>query len=283
MLTVLHASDLQCGRPFRPSAAEAFLRLAGETDPDVVVVSGDLTQRAKKREYALAASVLARLPAVPCVVTPGNHDVPLFRVWERLLGPHRNWKASISPHLDSVTRVQGATFVALDSSAPRRSIVNGRLDGAQLDFARRAFGDAPVTDLRVLVVHHHFVPVPDGTDGRPLPRAARLLRAFEEMEVAFVLGGHVHQTHITTSNDLLGTRDGPGIPLITCGTTTSWRGRGPEKGLNSLNVLRIDEGVVEVTPHVLVADGTAFEPGDPVALAIAVRSGTPDVVGEGDR
>ena len=62
---MLHASDLQCGRPFRPDAAEAFIRLAEELSPDVIVVAGDLTQRAKKREYALARSILDRLPDVP--------------------------------------------------------------------------------------------------------------------------------------------------------------------------------------------------------------------------
>ena len=280
MLTVLHASDLQCGRPFRPRAADALIRLAEESAPDVVVVSGDLTQRAKKSEYALAASILERLPA-PYVVTPGNHDVPLFRVWERMNAPHRNWKAAISSDLDTVTRVEGATFVALDSTAPHRTLVNGRLEAEQLDFARRAFDAAPAGDLRILVVHHHFVPVPDGTDGMPLPHARALVGAFEAMGVAFVLGGHVHQTHVTTSSDLLGAREGPGIPLIACGTTTSWRGRGAERGLNSLNLLRVGDGQVEVVPHVMTEHGSAFEPRQAIVLPLAAGSGAAGAGKEG--
>jgi len=273
MLTVLHASDFQCGRPFRPAAAEALVRLADETAPDVVVVAGDLTQRAKDREFLAAMSLISRLPDVPYVVTPGNHDVPLYRVWERLFMPYRNWHRRVAPELDSVTRVPGATFVALNSSAPRRAIVNGRVDDFQVEFAARSFAASASDDVRVLVVHHHFVPVPDGKGGKPLPRAHRLLADFEAMGVDLVLGGHVHQTHVTTSQDLLGGASQSALPLIACGTTTSWRGRGPEADLNSLNVVRVREEDIEVVPHLLGPGGTAFEPGQPIVFARGSRTG----------
>lgn len=266
MLTVLHASDLQVGRPFRPNAAEVLLRFAAELAPDVVVVSGDLTQRAKKREFSLVGSILSRLPRKPCVVTPGNHDVPLFRVLERLFTPYRNWHRGIAAELNTVTRVEGATFVALNSSAPRRAIVNGRIDPFQVEFASNAFAAALPTDVRALVIHHHFVPVPDGTDAHPMPNASELVEAFEAMEVDLVLGGHVHQTHVTTSSDLLGERPLPGIPLIACGTTTSWRGRGAERHRNSLNVVRVRADEIEVIPHILEDEGSSFDAQPPIVL-----------------
>jgi 3',5'-cyclic AMP phosphodiesterase CpdA len=276
MLTVLHASDLQCGKPFLPRAADALVALAGQVSPDVVVVAGDLTQRAKDREYVTASGLLDRLPDVPCVVTPGNHDVPLYRVWERVFAPYRNWRRRISPVLDTVTTLDGATFVALNSSAPRRAIVNGRIDDDQVDFARRAFRAAPTNDVRVLVIHHHFVPVPDGKGGKPLPRAKRLVAEFEAMGADLVLGGHVHQTHLSTSNALLGSEGRVGLPLLACGTTTSWRGRGPEAGVNSLNVVRVGAREIEVVPHLMTAGGDRFEPRDPVVFARPIRpdSGT---------
>lgn len=284
MLTLLHASDFQCGRPFRPNAAEALIRLAGEVAPEVVVVSGDLTQRAKKREFALVRTILARLPEVPCIVTPGNHDVPLFRVFERLFAPYRNWRGAISPELDTVTRIDGATFVALNSSAPRRALVNGRIDPFQVELAREAFASTAPADIRALVIHHHFVPVPDGTDGTPLPRGAELVKEFEAMDVDFVLGGHVHQTHVTTSSDLLGERPVPGIPLIACGTTTSWRGRGPEAHLNSLNVVRVHADEIEIVPHVMGEEGVAFEPKEPIVLPRRTGSAASGAAaGEGGR
>lgn len=273
MLTVLHASDLQCGRPYRPAAGDALVAKAEETDPDVIVLSGDLTQRAKKREYALVRSLLDRLPAVPTIVTPGNHDVPLFRVVERAFMPYRNWRRSISPVLDTVKRVDGATFVALNSSAPRRALVNGRIDDDQVDFARSAFEAAPEGDVRALVIHHHFVRVADRTDGRPLPRAKELVASFEAMGVDFVLGGHVHQTHLYTSSHLLGERAEPGLPFITCGTTTSWRGRGAEEDLNSLNLIRVGPQEIEVTPHLMDESGPGFEAQAPVVLPRQASSG----------
>lgn len=274
MLTVLHASDLQCGRPFRPKAAAALVSLAKALSPDVIVLSGDLTQRAKRREFALVNTIMASLPAVPRVVTPGNHDVPLYRVFERIFTPYANWHWSISRELNTVTRMAGATFVALNSSAPRRAIVNGRVDPEQVDFAREAFAAAAPSDVRALVIHHHFVPVPDRTDSRPLPHAKELAADFESMGVDLVLGGHVHQTHITTSSDLLGERARPGIPFIACGTTTSWRGRGAEAGRNSLNVVRVRSDNVEIVPHVMEEHGSGFEPRDPIMLPRGRQSPT---------
>jgi 3',5'-cyclic AMP phosphodiesterase CpdA len=273
MLTVLHASDLQCGRPFRPAAAEALIQLASETAPDVVVVSGDLTQRAKVREFETARAILERMPAVPCIVTPGNHDVPLFRVFERAFTPHKNWLNGMSAELDTVTSVEGATFVALNSSAPRRAIVNGRIDDDQMDFARRAFEAAPPDGIRAMVIHHHFVPVSDGKGGKPLPRARHLVAQFEAMKVDFVLGGHVHQTHMTTTSDLLRPGGGPGIPLIASGTSTSWRGRGPEDDRNSLNVIRVRSEDIEVVPHLMEAGGKSFQPCDAVVFPRHVNAG----------
>jgi 3',5'-cyclic AMP phosphodiesterase CpdA len=156
--------------------------------------------------------------------------------------------------------------VALDSSAPHRAIVNGRIDPHQIDFAHRAFEASAPTDARVLVIHHHFVPTPDRTGGRTLPRARELVAEFERMQVDFVLGGHVHQTHVTTSDDLLGPRRRTALPLIACGTTTSGRGRGAEKGRNSLNLIHVREKEIEVIPHLAEPGTWSFEPRAPIVL-----------------
>jgi 3',5'-cyclic AMP phosphodiesterase CpdA len=266
MLTLLHTSDLQCGRPFRPEAAEALVRFAYELRPDVIVVAGDLTQRAKVREFRIARALIERLPPVPVLVTPGNHDVPLYRIWERALAPYRNWKACISPDVDVTVRHPGASFVVLNSSSPHTAIVNGRLRVWQLELAQRTFAAAPVDDVRVLIVHHHFVPAPDASAGPPLPGAPGLVDAFEAMGVDLVLGGHVHETHVSTSRALLPGRAGPGVPLVACGTTTSRRGRGAEKGVNSLNVVRVGPQDVLVVPHKLVPGAAEFSAAEPISI-----------------
>jgi 3',5'-cyclic AMP phosphodiesterase CpdA len=274
MLTLLHASDIQHGRPFLAHAAEAFVRFAHELQPDVTVVSGDLTQRAKVSQFRAARALLDRLPS-PVVVTPGNHDVPVYRVWERLATPYRNWKRLISSELNTVQHLAGATFVVLNSSAPYRAIVNGRLTSAQVELARRAFAAAPPEEPRVLVTHHHFVPGADPDAGPPMPGAAAVVDALESMGVDLVLGGHVHHTHVMTSRALFPDRAGPGVPLIACGTTTSGRGRGGEVGLNSLNVIRVSDREIEVVPHLLRPGATSFAPVDAVVIPRHRAQGAP--------
>jgi 3',5'-cyclic AMP phosphodiesterase CpdA len=261
-LTVLHVSDFQCGKPFVQEAADAMLRVAQAVSPDVVVVAGDLTQRAKAREYEMARRVLDAFGAVPLVVTPGNHDVPLYRIWERVGQPFRNWRAFVGrDELDTVTRVDGATVVALSSAAPHAAVVNGRLHARQVDFARRSFAEIAPDDFRILVVHHHFAPVPTGEGGHPIPGAAGLADAFREMGVDVVLGGHVHQLHLRTYR---------GLPFLSTGTATSRRGRGVETGWNSLCVHRITRGHIEVTPYRRGPDASDFESMD--TLAFELRS-----------
>ena len=259
--TVLHASDFQCGKPYLSRATDALLELWSEVDPNVVIASGDLTQRAKRHEFRVARSILERFVDTPVVVTPGNHDVPLYRFWERLIDPFRNWRRFTGEDaLDTVTTVPGAVIVALNSAAPRRAIVNGRIDDAQVEFARRAFVESAPSNVRLLVIHHHFVPVPDGEGGHPLPGAARLAHAFSDMGVDVVLGGHVHQVHMHVAEDIPGCppRDPP-LPILACGTSTSRRGRGVETGWNSLSVIRFGEGKVEVIPYRRAPDAPAFE------------------------
>lgn len=264
-LTILHASDLQCGRPFVPRAAEALVRFARDLEPDVIVISGDLTQRAKPHEFMIAVELMGRLPDVPKIITPGNHDVPVYRVFERMLMPYRNWRGYTGTELNTITRLPGATFVALNSSTPWAAIVAGRIEPWQVEFAKRAFDESAPDDVRALVVHHHFVPTADGTGGIPLPGAAELLGAFEAMHVDLIMGGHVHRTHVHTSRELL--PGGPdGIPLIACGTTASRRGRASEVGVNSLNVIRVLPSEIDIVPHLLTVEDEDFTPVAPIVF-----------------
>lgn len=259
MLTILHGSDLQYGKPYRPDTAAAFQAAARALKPDLVVIAGDLTQRAKRSQYQAVRAWIEDFGGIPVVVTPGNHDVPLYRFWERLAAPYGNWRRYMAPSLDSVTRVSGAVVVALNSSAPRRAIVGGRIDAHQVAFAERALAEADAGDVKVVVTHHHFVPTPDRQGGRPLPNARALLERFEELDVDLILGGHVHQTHLTSSRALVPSGDGPGIPLVRCGTTTSGRGRGPEEGRNSFNLVRVTDHEIMVVPHLSVPGRERFE------------------------
>jgi len=261
MITIAHGSDLHFGTPHDAGAAEAFLAALERVSPELIVLSGDFTQRAKVREFEKAAAFLERLPPVPVVVTPGNHDVPLYRVFERLFNPFRNYRAALGPDLDTVTRIAGLTVVALNSAAPRRAIVNGRIDPTQVEFARERFEGAPPGDLRVLVAHHHLAPAPDYEGDRPLPRARKILDAFEAMGVDVVMGGHLHRAYIGNSLDVYPGEDrGRGIVIVQSGTTTSRRGRARERAKCSFNVLRATAERLEVVHHMHFDEAGGFAP-----------------------
>lgn len=265
MLRILHGSDLQMGRPFRPRAAKALRQLAFEVDPNLIVISGDLTQRAKVHEFQAAWKFLEALPQVPLIVTPGNHDVPLYRFWERLLVPYRSWNRTIPHDLDSVTVIPGATVVGLNSASPWSAIVGGRLTQAQLRFARQSFDSELTEGIRVLVTHHHFVCKSAGGGGRPIPAAPLIINQIEEMEVDVVLSGHLHRMQVAMSRDVVPGKN-LGVPLITAGTATSRRGRGEEKGTNSVNVLDVLEDRIKVTPYLLRKSEQVFEALEPIFL-----------------
>lgn len=278
MLTLLHISDLHFGPPYHPDVGEALLRFAHKLQPDVVVASGDFTQRAREEQFAAAREFLDRLPEAPLVVTPGNHDVPLYRLAERAFDPYRYYRRYISEELDSVTRHPDGVIVALNSTAPRTAITNGRVHRWQLDYAERAFREVPLETPRILVAHHHFAPPPDFEGAQVMPKAKRALDAFTAMKVDVVLGGHLHRAYIGNSLDVYSGADREhGIVIVQSGTSTSRRGRAREREKNSFNVLRVDRRTIRVTHHMYfdVADGFL-----PVSRHVFYRGGRPPLPGE---
>ena len=264
MLTVLQGSDVHFGKPHRPGVAAHFLSLARSALPDVIVLAGDFTQRAKIQEYAQAQAFLLQLregplQGVPLVVTPGNHDVPLYRVHERLLAPYRNYRTFVSEDLDTATRVGEALFVALNSADPRRGLVNGRITDRQLSFLARTFRETSGVSLRIVVTHHALAPPPDGGSDSVVPRNGHLLDRFRELGVDLILSGHLHRGFVRRSSDVRPAHADRGdIAIVHSGTATSSRGRAAEKGRNSVNLLKIDELHIEVIPHWCEAEITGF-------------------------
>ncbi len=275
MLTVLHISDLHFGPPYHAGVGEAVQRFAADLQPDLIVASGDFTQRAREAQFRAAREYLDRLPDAPLIVTPGNHDVPLYRIRERVFSPYKLYRRFISEELDTVTTLPGATIVALNSTAPLRAVTNGRIHRWQLEFARRAFARAPEDAIRILVAHHHFAPPPDFEGGDVMPAAKRALDAFTAMRVDVILGGHLHRAYIGNSLDVYSGADrSHGIVVAQSGTSTSRRGRAREREKNSFNVLRLDARFIRVTHHMYFDEAEGFLP---TSRHIFHRGGRPEV------
>jgi len=266
-VTILHASDVHFGRPHLPELSRAVVRFVHRERPGAVVVSGDLTQRARAGEYRAAREFLDELAPCPVIVTPGNHDVPLFRVWERLFAPYRNYRIHIGHDLDTILDVNGGAagparvrFVALSSSAPLRAIVNGRVTPRQLAFADEAFAATSAGALRVLVIHHNLIAPRGGPRAPPLRGAGRLLEHLRRWGVHLVLSGHVHRSHLGWSNREGSVDGAAGVPVLLAGTASSDRGRGSEKGRNSFNVIRVGASGSEVAVYLYSRDAGDFLP-----------------------
>jgi 3',5'-cyclic AMP phosphodiesterase CpdA len=261
MLTMLHISDLHFGRPYVAEVGEAVIRAAHEMAVDVIIASGDFTQRARREEYAQARAFLDRLPQRPVIVVPGNHDVPLYRIIERIVAPHRLYREYISSELDAIHRVENAVIVALNSTSPLRAITNGRLDRRQLEFCARAFAGVAPGIARIVVTHHHLAPAPDYEGGQVMPRAKRAMDCFSELGVEMVLGGHLHRAYIGNSLDVYPGRDREhGIIIVQSGTTTSRRGRAREREKNTLNLVRVGEDRIRITHYMYFDDLLGFAP-----------------------
>jgi len=272
-VTLLQISDLHFGRPYLPDVGEAMLRLAPSVEADAIVACGDFTQRAKREQFAAARALLDRLPDVPRIVVPGNHDVPLYRVVERWKNPHGLYREYFGDQLDSVHHLPGAVIVALDSTAPHSSISNGRIHKGQLEFCAGAFRDAPAGSARIVVAHHHFAPAPDFERDQTMPKAKRAINRFVDLGVDLILGGHLHRAYSGNSLDVYpGIHRDRGIIIVQCGTTTSHRGRGKEREKNSLNVIRIDGTTVRVTHYMHFHEHGGFRP---VSLHTFPRPGKP--------
>jgi 3',5'-cyclic AMP phosphodiesterase CpdA len=261
MLTLLHISDLHFGPYYVPHVGEALLQAAQALQPDVIIASGDFTQRAKIGEFGAAREFLDRLPAAPLVVCPGNHDVPLYRIWERITRPHENYRKYIADELNSVLRIDGAVIVSLDSTAPLTAITNGRIRREQLEFCRQAFCDVPAGALKMLVAHHHFAPAPDYERTKVMPRAKRAIDFLEQLKVDMILGGHLHRAYIGNSLDVYPGKDRQhGIVIVQSGTSTSRRGRAREAEKNSFNQIYVTADEIRITHYMYFQDAGGFQP-----------------------
>jgi len=261
MFTILHVSDLHFGPPFLEKVGEALLRIAPRLNAQMIVASGDFTQRATEEQFAAARTFLDRLPPLPLVVTPGNHDVPLFRVMERLTDPYRHYKQHISPDLQGIVATDQAVVVHLNSTSPRRTIVNGRITEKQLDFCEEAFRDVPESAMKIVVAHHHFAPAPDYERDTTVQKAKRAIDRFVDLGVEMILGGHLHRAYIGNSLDIYpGKHRERGLIVVQSGTTTSRRGRAREREKNSFNLLWISEGMLYVTHYMYFQELDEFAP-----------------------
>jgi len=258
MPRLIHLSDLHFGA-HDPVLVTAVERRLDEEGPDLVVISGDFTQRARTEQFEEAGAFLLRLREAghEVLAVPGNHDVPLYDVLRRFLSPLTRYKRFIDDSLCPFIALPGAAVLGINT-ARSLTFKNGHVSHEQMDFIRATFSKTNVRQPRILVTHHPLfaLPVGDGPElGRVMDDQQMALGAIADAGVDLLLAGHNHRASVNDASSLV---KGAGKALvIQAGTATSTRTRDE---LQSFNRIEIDGSGVKVT--IQAWDGSDFISGD---------------------
>ena len=231
MRRVLHLSDLHFGR-VNPVLLDPLLRIVREVEPDLVAISGDLTQRARSHQFQQARSFLDALPR-PQIVVPGNHDIPLHNPFARFFEPLTKYKRYITDDLQPVYQDDEMVIVGVNTA--RSSVFKGgRINKSQIARLQEKFCSFGKEVVKCVVTHHPF-DLPEGHNERDLVGRARMaMGELAECGADLFLAGHLHISH--TGHTKRYNIHGHSALVVQAGTATSTRERGEA---NSFNLLRI--------------------------------------------
>ncbi|HXG83558.1 MAG TPA: metallophosphoesterase family protein [Pyrinomonadaceae bacterium] len=234
MRTLVHISDIHFGR-VDYAIAESIIIKINEIAPDLVVVSGDLTQRARSAQFIEAKAFLDKLPK-PQIVVPGNHDIPLHNVYDRFLHPLDKYKKYITDDLEPFYADEEIAVLGINT-ARSLTIKDGRVNEEQVALIQERLCGLPQEILKILVTHHPF-DLPAGYDNDQIVgRAEMAMREITDCGADIFLAGHIHVSHIghTATRYKLGA--GRNALVVQAGTATSTRGRGEA---NSFNLIEFE-------------------------------------------
>ncbi len=251
MRTLVHLSDLHFGK-VDEQLLDPLRSLIERIDPDVVVVSGDLTQRAKSEQFEQARAWLDTLPG-PQVIVPGNHDISLYNVFRRFVQPLKRYKRYITDDLDPIYVDQEIAVLGVNT-ARSLTFKDGRVNEEQVATIKQLLGTLAPEIVRIIVTHHPFdLPATNDEDDL-VDRAPMAMKAFADCGVDVLLSGHMHTSHAGNTSERYQMSEYAAL-VVQAGTATSTRGRGE---VNSFNVVRVEADRVEVDRYGWDDVGKAF-------------------------
>jgi 3',5'-cyclic AMP phosphodiesterase CpdA len=242
MRTIVHLSDLHFGR-VDSTLLDPLRRAVEALSPHVVVVSGDLTQRAKPEQFREARRFLDTLPR-PHIVVPGNHDVPLYNVFQRFFQPLEKYRRYISAELEPSYIDEEIAVVGINT-ARSLTFKGGRISEEQVERVRGLLCELPQSVTKIVVTHHPFDLPPNWDKDHIVGRAPLAMQMFSRCGADILLAGHVHMSHAgdTAARYRI---EGFAALVVQAGTATSTRERGEA---NSFNVLRVGQRTARVERH----------------------------------
>ena len=251
MRTVVHLSDIHFGS-VNKAILGPLIRTINDVKPDVVAVSGDLTQRARSHQFKDARAFLDALPR-PQIVVPGNHDIPLHNVLLRFTQPLEKYRRYVTDDLRPFYADDEIAIVGVNT-ARSMTIKGGRINREQVVWIREKFCALGPEVIKIVVTHHPF-DLPEGRDDRDLVGRARM--TMEELSTCGVdlfLAGHLHISyagHMAKRYSL----GGRTAIVVQAGTVASTRARGEA---NSFNVIRVEQSETSIERMTWQPSQTAF-------------------------
>lgn len=233
---IAHISDIHFGKISHPGVVAALVDEVNSGGIDVAVISGDLTQRAREREFRPAREMIDAMEP-PVVVVPGNHDVPpWWRPIDRIFdagGPFRKYISDeVMPRFQTEREGLGLAVFGLDSSHGL-SIAGGRIRSSHVEEMGQFFDEQDHRTFQVLTVHHQLTQV-KALGPHDVARGAKhALRRAAKAGVEIVLCGHLHMSHVEHLE--LDIEDGHRVVVASAGTATSSRGRRHHRNVNFYN------------------------------------------------
>ena len=228
MSVVLHISDTHFGSE-QPAVVEALVQLAHTQKPDLVVLSGDITQRARPEQFSAARQFVDSL-AAPALVLPGNHDIALFDLWARLTRPYARYSAAFGTVLEPVHQSHDLLVVGVNTTRAARH-KHGEVSTAQIERVARMLSQATPEQLRIVVVHQPVAVTRPSDINNLLRGHAPALAAWAAAGADLVLGGHIHLPYTLAVHGLARP-----VWAVQAGTAVSTRLRAGMP--NSVNLLR---------------------------------------------
>jgi 3',5'-cyclic AMP phosphodiesterase CpdA len=237
MSCLLHMSDPHFGTE-RPDVMRALAMLVRTERPGALVLSGDITQRATRSQFARARAFVDSLAIPGLLAIPGNHDIPLFALSTRMLAPYSRYSAAFGDDLEPVVDLPDFLVVGVNTTRWYRH-ENGAASAEQAERAARRLAKGSARQLRIVVVHQPVAVTREEDHKNLLVGREDAVRIWAEAEADLVLGGHIHLPFV------LPLHEGAGAPArrmwcVQAGTALSTRVRAGAP--NSVNLIRFEGG-----------------------------------------
>lgn len=236
MSTLLQISDPHFGTEREP-VVDALLALAARLEPEIVVLSGDITQRARRAQFRAARAFVDRLK-VRTISVPGNHDIPLFNIAARAFAPYANYAREFGDELEPQFESHAFLVVCTNTTRPRRH-KDGEISRAQIERVSELLRRASREQLRIVITHQPVLVIRPEDEENLLHGHEAAVHAWAQAGADMIMGGHIHLPYIRSLRDRF--VDLPRrVWAVQAGTATSRRVRGDVP--NSVNVVRHTPG-----------------------------------------